>query len=100
MQMVRAWIAPAAAGGAWLAGELLRRAEPGSPRPPNPDSDPIPGGNLPTQFPPVPPDELPDIGPTGPRMPAGINEPSLGEPVAPATEPEYVPGGPTGPKQV
>ena len=35
-----------------------------------PGTDPVPGGNIPSEVPPAPtPDELPDVGPTGPRTP-------------------------------
>jgi len=37
-------------------------------------TDPIPGGNIPTEIPPGQiPDEQPDIGPTGPRTPYPVN---------------------------
>jgi hypothetical protein len=66
--------------------------------PGNPGTDPIPGGNIPTEVPPNPtPDELPDIGPTGPRTPYPVNEPGITDPAGPGSEPDYLPGGPTNP---
>ena len=42
------------------------------------DIEPIPGGNIPSDVPPAPPpDELPDIGPTGPRTPYPVNDPGI-----------------------
>ncbi|GJD43591.1 hypothetical protein AFCDBAGC_1443 [Methylobacterium cerastii] len=63
-------------------------ANPGLPTP-----DPTPG-DLP---PPVPPDDLPDIGPTGPRTPYPVNDPGIGEPGGPGSEPDVFPGAPTDP---
>ncbi|HEY8384353.1 MAG TPA: hypothetical protein VIL09_19610 [Microvirga sp.] len=63
-----------------------------------PNTDPIPGGNIPTEVPPnQSPDELPDIGPTGPRTPYPVNEPGITDPTGPGSEPDYLPGGPTNP---
>ena len=76
------------------------RAGPGSPRPANPDHEPIPGGNIPTELPPTPPDEMPDTGPTGPRTPYPVNDPGISEPTGPGSEPDYLPGKPTSPMQV
>ncbi|HMO30907.1 MAG TPA: hypothetical protein PKD06_16425 [Enterovirga sp.] len=83
----------------WLAGALLR-AGPGAPRPANPDQEPIPGGNVPTELPPAPPDEIPDTGPTGPRTPYPVSDPGIAEPTGPGSEPDYLPGRPTSPMQV
>lgn len=63
-------------------------------------NDPIPGGNIPTEVPPRVPDEFPDIGPTGPRTPYPVNDPGIGDPVGPGSEPDYLPGTPTSPMQV
>ncbi len=63
-----------------------------------PTNDPIPGGNIPTEVPPgTTPDEMPDIGPTGPRTPYPVNDPSITEPKGPGSEPDYLPGTPTNP---
>jgi len=64
-----------------------------------PDNDPIPG-RVPTEVPPRQPDELPDIGPTGPRTPYPVNDPGIGDPIGPGSEPDYLPGRPTAPMQV
>jgi hypothetical protein len=68
-------------------------ANPGMPNP-----DPQPGGNIPSEVPPNPlPDETPDIGPTGPRTPYPVNDPGIGDPKGPGSEPDYLPGTPTNP---
>jgi hypothetical protein len=77
-------------------------ANPGLPGPesvpPLPGSkDPIPGGNIPSEVPPPAPDEKPDIGPSGPRTPYPVNDPGIGEPTGPGSEPDYLPGNPTNP---
>ena len=59
--------------------------------------DPIPGGNIPTEVPPSEPDEMPDTGPTGPRTPYPVDDPGIGEPMGPGSEPDYLPGAPTNP---
>jgi len=76
-----------------MAGTQLPDATspmPGGPLP----NDPIPGGNIPTETPSRQPDELPDIGPTGPRTPYPVNDPGIGDPAGPDSEPDYLPGGP------
>ena len=61
-------------------------------------TDPVPGGNIPSEIPPGQmPDEQPDIGPTGPRTPYPVSEPGISEPSGPGSEPDYLPGGPTNP---
>ncbi len=70
-----------------------------APRPTNPDREPIPGGNIPTEIPPIAPDELPDIGPTGPRTPYPVNDPGISDPIGPGSAPDYLPGQPTSPMQ-
>ena len=65
----------------------------------SPDNEPIPG-SVPTEVPPRQPDEMPDIGPTGPRTPYPVNDPGIGEPVGPGSEPDYLPGRPTAPMQL
>lgn len=67
---------------------------------PGGNPDPVPGGNIPTEVPPTAPDELPDIGPTGPRSPYPVNDPGIGDPSGPGSEPDYLPGRPTSPMQV
>jgi hypothetical protein len=63
-----------------------------------PNPDPTPGGNIPSEVPPAPaPDELPDVGPTGPRTPYPVNDPGIGEPGGPGSEPDIFPGTPTDP---
>jgi hypothetical protein len=63
-----------------------------------PTSDPMPGGNIPSEVPPPPiPDEMPDIGPTGPRTPYPVNDPGISEPKGPGSEPDYLRGTPTNP---
>ena len=57
---------------------------------------PTPGG-IPGEMPPLPPEEEPDIGPTGPRTPYPVEDPGVGEPAGPGSEPDYLPGGPTFP---
>ena len=84
---------------AWRRMAVLELG-PGSPRPANPDHEPIPGGNIPTELPPGPPDEMPDTGPTGPRAPYPVNDPGISEPVGPGSEPDYLPGKPTSPMQL
>lgn len=76
---------------------LVTSAGPG---PSGPNQDPIPGGNIPTEVPPGSPDELPDIGPTGPRTPYPVNDPGIMDPSGPGSEPDYLPGQPTSPMQV
>lgn len=67
-------------------------ANPGLPIP-----EPLPGG-IPGDLPAPPqPDEQPDIGPTGPRTPYPVNDPGIGDPVGPGSEPDYLPGAPTDP---
>jgi hypothetical protein len=57
-----------------------------------PTSDPMPGGNIPSEVPPPPiPDEMPDTGPTGPRTPYPVNDPGISEPKGPGSEPDYLP---------
>ena len=53
-------------------------ANPGLPEPTPGDLPPLP----PT------PDEEPDIGPTGPRTPYPVNDPGIGEPGGPGSEPD------------
>jgi hypothetical protein len=66
------------------------------PLPGNPE--PTPGGIIPGEVPPAPePDELPDIGPTGPRTPYPVNDPGIQDPKGPGSEPDYLPGTPTDP---
>jgi hypothetical protein len=71
-----------------------------APRPGNPSQEPIPGGNIPTEVPPSDPDEFPDTGPTGPRTPYPVNDPGVGDPTGPGSEPDYLPGRPTSPMQI
>lgn len=67
-------------------------ANPGLPIP-----EPMPGG-IPGDLPMPPmPDEQPDIGPTGPRSPYPVDDPGVGDPVGPGSEPDYLPGAPTDP---
>ena len=68
-----------------------------SPRPGNPAHEPIPGGNIPTEYPPREPDEMPDQGPTGPRSPYPVDDPGITDPKGPGSEPDYLPGGPSNP---
>ena len=50
-------------------------------KPGMPDTDPVQGGNVPSEVPPNPtPDELPDIGPSGPRTPYPVNDPGIADP--------------------
>ena len=66
--------------------------------PRSPETEPSPGGNIPTEVPPGrSPDELPDTGPTGPRTPYPVNDPGISEPKGPGSEPDYLPGGPSNP---
>jgi hypothetical protein len=66
--------------------------------PGQPTNEPLPGGNIPTEVPPGPaPDEVPDIGPTGPRTPYPVNDPGISDPSGPGSEPDYLPGNPTDP---
>ena len=68
-------------------------ANPGLPIP-----EPLPGGNIPGDLPPPPqPDDLPDIGPTGPRTPYPVDDPGIQDPRGPGSQPDYLPGGPTDP---
>ena len=39
----------------------------------------------------------PDVGPTGPRTPYPVNDPGIGEPGGPGSEPDIFPGTPTDP---
>lgn len=71
-----------------------------SPAAGNPNQDPIPGGNIPTEIPPGSPDEMPDTGPSGPRMPYPVNDPGITDPSGPGSEPDYLPGRPTSPMQL
>lgn len=66
----------------------------------NPGQDPIPGGNIPTEVPPMEPDELPDTGPSGPRTPYPVNDPGIVDPTGPGSAPDYLPGRPTSPMQL
>jgi hypothetical protein len=60
--------------------------------------EPTPGGIIPGETPPNPrPDELPDVGPTGPRTPYPVNEPGIIDPRGPGSEPDYLPGQPSDP---
>lgn len=68
--------------------------------PSNPGQEPIPGGNIPTEVPPMEPDELPDTGPSGPRTPYPVNDPGVIDPTGPGSEPDYLPGRPTSPMQL
>lgn len=62
------------------------------------NGDPTPGGYEPTVVPPAPdPKEPPDTGPSGPRTPYPVNDPGIGEPRGPGSEPDYLPGTPTDP---
>jgi hypothetical protein len=66
--------------------------------PGQPTNEPLPGGNIPTEVPPGPaPDEVPDIGPTGPRTPYPVTDPGISDPSGPGSEPDYLPGNPTDP---
>ena len=74
-------------------------ANPGMPKP---NRSPMPGEPIRRQHPErgaagPPPDELPDIGPTGPRTPYPVNDPGISDPKGPGSEPDYLPGNPTGP---
>lgn len=61
-------------------------------------TDPVPGGNIPTEIPPQRhPDEQPDIGPSGPRTPYPVNDPGITDPSGPGSEPDYLPGNPSHP---
>ncbi len=82
-----------------MAIEPVRSTMP-APRPSDPSQEPIPGGNIPTEVPPVDPDEMPDIGPTGPRSPYPVNDPGIGDRRGPGSEPDYLPGRPSSPMQV
>ena len=63
-----------------------------------PNADPGPSGPLPGDLPQPPgPDDLPDIGPTGPRSPIPVDDPGVTDPKGPGSEPDYLPGGPTDP---
>lgn len=97
MQVVQRDGAPRAQ--VWFATRVLETG-PGAPKPGNPDHEPIPGGNIPTELPPTSPDELPDTGPTGPRSPYPVNDPGISEPTGPGSEPDYLPGKPTSPMQL
>jgi hypothetical protein len=66
--------------------------------PGQPTNEPLPGGNIPTDVPPAAvPDEMPDIGPTGPRTPYPVTDPGIMDPTGPGSEPDYLPGNPTDP---
>lgn len=68
------------------------------PPPGKPGREPPPGGNIPSEVPPPPvEDEVPDIGPTGPRTPYPVNDPGIVDPKGPGSEPDYLPGNPTDP---
>jgi hypothetical protein len=44
------------------------------------------------------PAEAPRPGPEGPRTPYPVNDPGIGDPTGPGSEPDYLPpGGPTSP---
>ncbi len=43
-----------------------------------PTNEPTPGGKIPSEVPPTrAPDEMPDIGPSGPRTPYPVNDPGI-----------------------
>ena len=63
-----------------------------------PRNEPTPGRNVPSEVPPTrTPDEMPDIGPSGPRTPYPVNDPGISDPKGPGSEPDYLPGTPTNP---
>jgi hypothetical protein len=71
-------------------------SSPGQPR--SPGDEPTPGGQIPGEMPPSSdPDEMPDQGPTGPRTPYPVNDPGIGDPTGPGSEPDYLPGKPGNP---
>ena len=70
-------------------------ADPGVPTR-NPGNKPVPG-IPPSEGPPDAPDEVPDVGPTGPRTPYPVNDPGIAEPGGPGSEPDYLPGTPIDP---
>ena len=80
-----------------MANTGLPVPDPGPSVPGVPGGDPLPGGRLPGEEPPAPDDEMPDIGPTGPRTPYPVSDPGISDPVGPGSEPDYLPGGPTNP---
>ena len=59
--------------------------------------DPNPGGGIPSEVSPCSPDEMPDVGPTGPRTPYPVNDPGISDPTGPGSQPDYLPGIPTDP---
>jgi hypothetical protein len=65
---------------------------------PKPGREPVPGGILPDEPPPVPEeDETPVPGPSGPRTPYPVDDPGITDPTGPGSEPDYLPGQPTDP---
>ena len=80
-----------------MAHPGIQSPDPTPPLPGGPGGEPFPGGNIPTDVPPRAPDEMPDIGPSGPRTPYPVNDPGITEPTGPGSEPDYLPGGPTFP---
>lgn len=78
-----------------MASSLKMQSVP--PVPGGPEIDPVPGGDIPTEVPPRGPDEMPDIGPSGPRSPYPVNDPGIGDPTGPGSQPDYLPGGPSNP---
>jgi hypothetical protein len=66
---------------------------PGSRVPPNPGEMPLPHG--PPLLPGDEPEDDPDIGPTGPRLPGP--DPDVDEPPNPSRLPDRLPGAPTAP---
>ena len=78
-----------------MATPDLISPDPVPPLPGGPDIGP--GGNIPSEVPPPAPDQGPDIGPSGPRTPYPVNDPGIGEPAGPGSEPDYLPGTPNYP---
>ena len=63
-----------------------------------PGRAPEPGGHLPSDQPGAPrSDDVPDQGPTGPRTPYPVDDPGIGDPEGPGSEPDYLPGQPGNP---
>lgn len=62
-------------------------ANPGMPTP-----DPNPGGITPGEMPPIGPDDVPPPIPEDPD-----DEPGIGDPPGPGSEPDHLPGGPSYP---